>query len=145
MAILDQSKKPYLVDNDERQFIGIELPFNKSDGIDGWFKSTEITLDAVKQNIKLLLMTERGERLMQPTIGLSLRSLLFEQITPDNINSIKMELMTTFESLLPFIDVNNIDINTTGMDALGRNTIALRVDFFLKRDPNTLSSVLVDL
>ena len=43
MAILDKSVKPFIQDNDEKQFIGLSLPFVKSDGIEGWFKSTETT------------------------------------------------------------------------------------------------------
>ena len=45
MAVLDQSKKPYIQDRDEKQFIGIDLSFTRSEGIEGWFKSTETTLD----------------------------------------------------------------------------------------------------
>ena len=108
MAILDKSRKPYIQDNDEEQFIGLSLPFTKSDGIDGWFQSTRTTLDAVKQNIKLLLSTERGERLMQPTIGLGLRTYLFQQLDNSTVDEIKADLTTTFQNLLPFVTINNI-------------------------------------
>ena len=145
MAILDKSRKPYIQDNDEKQFIGLSLPFTKSDGIDGWFQSTRTTLDAVKQNIKLLLSTERGERLMQPTIGLGLRTYLFQQLDNSTVDEIKADLTTTFQNLLPFVTINNIDVNISQMDSLGKNTISIRVDFHVTRDPNTLDSVIVDV
>ena len=145
MAVLDQSKKPYIQDRDEKQFIGIDLSFTRSEGIEGWFKSTETTLDAVKNNIRLLLMTEKGERLMQPSIGLGLKRFLFEQIKPDTASIIEAELSHVFEYLMPFISINNVDINTDASDALGRNTISIQVDFFLTKDPNTLASVMIDV
>ncbi len=145
MAILDKSVKPFIQDNDEKQFIGLSLPFVKSDGIEGWFKSTETTLDAVKQNLKLLMMTEKGERLMQPNVGLNLRSYLFQQIDKNTIDSVKADLTASFERLLPFIMVKNIQIDVTQLDSIGKNTMNIRVDFSLSRDPNTLSSVIVDI
>ena len=145
MAILDKSVKPFIQDNDEKQFIGLSLPFVKSDGIEGWFKSTETTLDAVKQNLKLLMMTEKGERLMQPNVGLNLRSYLFQQIDKNTIDSVKADLTASFERLLPFIMVKNIQIDVTQLDSIGKNTMNIRVDFSLSRDTNTLSSVIVDI
>ena len=55
MAIKDTKRKPFIVDNDENVFVGIELPFRKSDGPEGWFSSTTTTIEAVKENIKNLL------------------------------------------------------------------------------------------
>ena len=37
--------------------------------------------DSVKESIRNILLTDRGERLMQPTIGGNLRAMLFENIT----------------------------------------------------------------
>ena len=74
MAILDKTKKPYIADRDNKVFIGIDLPIRKSDGSEGYFASTSTTIEAVKNNIKNLLLTERGERIMQPFLGLNLRS-----------------------------------------------------------------------
>ena len=40
MAVRDTTKKPFIDDRDEKVFIGIDLPFRKSEGMDGWFAST---------------------------------------------------------------------------------------------------------
>ena len=69
MAIKDLSKKPFVEDRDNNVFIGIDLPFRKSDGVEGWFASTKTTIEAVKNNIKNLLSTHKGERYLQPNIG----------------------------------------------------------------------------
>ncbi len=101
MAVRDTTKKPFIADRDDNIFIGIDYPFHKSDGPEGYFKSTETTIKAVKNNIKLLLSTEKGERIMQISMG-------------------------------PDTDV-------------GRNTMTIRVDFNITRDPNTLESVQVEI
>ena len=69
MAFRDTTKKPYVFDRDTDVFIGIDYPFHKSSGPDGWFKSTSTTIEAVKNNIKMLLSTDKGERLLQPNLG----------------------------------------------------------------------------
>ena len=53
MAIRDTTIKPYIQDRDENVFIGIDYPFHKSSGVEGWFKSTSTTIEAVKNNINL--------------------------------------------------------------------------------------------
>ena len=69
MAIRDITKKPFIQDRDENVFVGIDYPFHKSDGIEGWFSSTDTTIKAIKNNVKMLLSTTRGERILQPSLG----------------------------------------------------------------------------
>ena len=38
--------------------------------------------NAVKQSVRNLLLTNKGERLFQPTVGSNLKALLFENATP---------------------------------------------------------------
>ena len=39
--------------------------------------------EAVKQSIKNLLLTDRGERPFQPDLGSDIRKMLFENLTPN--------------------------------------------------------------
>ena len=54
MAIVDTTRKPFIEDRDSSIFVGIDYPFSRSDKSEGWFKSTETTIDSVKNNIKNL-------------------------------------------------------------------------------------------
>tara|TARA_Y100001937_G_scaffold128299_1_gene203849 strand:- start:1762 stop:2205 length:444 start_codon:yes stop_codon:yes gene_type:complete len=141
MAIRDTSKKPYTQDRDELVFVGIDYPFHKSNGVEGWFKSTETTIEAVKNNIKLLLLTTRGERLMQPTLGLNLRRFLFEQFTDESRITIENEIVDTFRTFLPFVEIKDLVIGMNETDAVGKNKLTISVLFNITRDPNTLESV----
>ena len=145
MAILDTSKKPFIQDRDNDVFIGINLPFKKSEGSEGYFLSTTTTIDAVKNNVKLLLSTDKGERIFQPNLGVGLRRFLFEPITGETTLAIQNEIIDTFNFWLPFITIKDIQVETTSADGTNLNQISLNVIFNLDKDPNTLESVQVQI
>ena len=145
MAIKDLSKKPFIEDRKENVFIGIDLPFRKSNGIEGWFTSTTTTIESVKNNIRNLLNTHKGERYMQPTLGLNLRNYMFEQITIDLQDTIKTEILETFNFWLPFVQIQNLDINMLESSTSDKNKLTISVLFNIVRDPNTTESVQVEI
>ena len=142
MAIRDITKKPYVNDRDENVFIGIDYPFIRSAGQEGWFKSTPTTIEAVKNNVKMLLSTERGERLMQPTLGLSMKQFLFEQITEETFQLIQEEIIDTFSFWLPFVEIKDIEVSNKTIDD---NNIIIDLTFNITKDPNTLESIQVEI
>ena len=145
MAVLDTSKKPFIQDRDNDVFIGINLPFKKSEGSEGYFLSTTTTIDAVKNNVKLLLSTDKGERIFQPNLGIGLRRFLFEPITGETTLAIQNEIIETFNFWLPFITIKDIKVETTSADGTNPNQISINVIFNLDKDPNTLESVQVQI
>ena len=145
MAILDTSKKPFIQDRDNNVFIGINLPFKKSEGSEGYFLSTTTTIEAVKNNVRLLLSTDKGERIFQPNLGIGLRRFLFEPITGETTIAIQNEIIETFNFWLPFITIKDIQVETTSADGTNPNQISINVIFNLDKDPNTLESVQVQI
>ena len=146
MAIRDRIRKPFIEDNDTNVKIGIDLPIRRDDGLDGFFATTSTTIEAVKNNIRNLLQTNEGERFFQPNLGLNLRRMLFENITDDNIISIQDSILDKFELWLPFVEIKNIEVKTHDDDInIGLNTISINVIFNIEQDPNTLSSVQVNI
>jgi len=141
MAIRDTSIKPFIQDRDENIFVGIDYPFHKSNGSEGWFKSTSTTIEAVKNNVRLLLRTERGERLMQPNLGVALKRFLFQQIDADTIIAMQNEIIDVMNFWLPFVEIKDIQVSADD----SRNTININVTFNIIRDPNTLSSVQIEI
>ena len=142
MAIRDTSRKPYIVDNDTNVKVGIDLPIRRDDVKDGFFASTSTTIEAVKNNIRNLLQTNQGERLMQPTLGLNLRRLLFEQIGEESVVGVQDSILDTFKFWLPFVEVRDIQILTNEDSVtIGVNEIRVKILFNIIQDPNTLDSV----
>ena len=145
MAIRDTTKKPFIEDRNSNIFIGIDYPFRKSSGTEGYFASTDTTIKAVKNNIKMLLNTHKGERLMQPNLGTGLRRFLFEQYTPDLKLAVQNEITDMINYWLPFVEIKDLQVSMGSDTAVGRNTMGIKVDFNITRDPNTLESVQVEI
>ena len=146
MAIKDTYKKPFVEDRDNNIFIGIDLPFRKSNGSEGWFASTTTPIEAVKNNIKNLLSTHKGERYMQPNIGLNLRKFLFEQFTDELRLQIENDILDTFNFWLPFVQVRDLQVGMAQQTSGDNNNkLIINVIFNIVRDPNTLESVQVEI
>jgi phage baseplate assembly protein W len=86
--------------------IGVSLPFNGP----GCFKSTYTTKDQIKSNLVNLLLTDIGERVMNPNFGTDLKKFLFEGITDDNIDLLKNSLLNSISIFIPEITVVSIEI-----------------------------------
>ena len=145
MAIKDYSRKPYTQDNDTNIKIGIDLPVRRDPVSGGFFATTSTTIEAVKNNIKNLLQTQSGERLMRPNFGLNLQRVLFEQITDESLLGIQDLILDQIENWLPFVEVFDIQIYTADSDSVvGSNEVAVKVIFNIKNDPTTLNSVTIE-
>ena len=125
MAIKDTSRKPFIEDNDTNVFIGIDLPIHKSDGKEGYFASTKTTIEAVKNNIRNVLNTERGER-----------------FNDESVIQMQNDILDTLEIWLPFVEVRNITVSTNTDDStVGVNALKIDILFNITQDPDTLDSV----
>tara|TARA_B100000287_G_scaffold435421_1_gene503626 strand:+ start:781 stop:1224 length:444 start_codon:yes stop_codon:yes gene_type:complete len=145
MAIrISPTSGSFVQDRDSNVFIGIDLPFRKSTGVEGYFASTSTTIEAVKTDIITLLNTRVGERVMQPNLGIDLHSYLFEQITPTLEDEIRMSIINTFKNWLPYVTVSNLEIQleeTTGLS----NIMVIKLHFFIGQDPLKKEVVEVEL
>ena len=145
MAIKDTSKKPYIIDNQEEVFVGLDLPIRKGTDKQGYFASTTTTIEAVKNNIRNLLNTTPQERLYYPTFGLNLRTLLFNNIDESTEITVQQNIVDTFKFWLPFVNIQNIQINTQSTEpSLNTNTISVNIVFNIVQDPDTTASITLD-
>ena len=139
MPILDRRKDRFVEDQDKRVSVGIDFPFGRVGNGDGYFKSTKTTIDAIKNNIKLLLQTNQGERLFQPNLGMNLKNYLFQQMTEETRIQIENDIVDVFSRWLPFVELKDIQI--TNRDEV--NQLVINIVFNIKRAPNSLESVQV--
>jgi len=139
MPILDNRKDRFVEDQDSRVSVGIDFPFARVVGGDGYFATTKTTIEAVKTNIRLLLQTNQGERLFQPSLGMNLKQILFEQMTEDLTIQIENDIVDVFQRWLPFVDLRNIEVNRR--DDI--NQVTINIQFNINRTPNSLESVQV--
>ena len=116
--------------------IGLKLPFTRDRA--GLFGTTENTLEQSGHNIKNLLLTAKGERVMQPDFGSNLRTLLFEQYTEDLTDRIKEEIQEAMSTWLPYIVISSVSIIE---DETNPNQTKVDLDFSLNYEPNRFDSI----
>jgi len=90
--------------------LSIALPLSL-DEKDGPYRSN-VTLDEVaQQNIKMIVLTNPGERVMTPDFGVGIRNYLFEQETPFLINDIRTRIKNQVDKYAPFIKIRELNID----------------------------------
>tara|TARA_R100000234_G_C4853470_1_gene116167 strand:+ start:98 stop:511 length:414 start_codon:yes stop_codon:yes gene_type:complete len=120
--------------------IGLELPFARSSR--GLFGQTETTLEQAGHNIKNLLLTAKGERVMQPDFGSDLRTLLFEQSDENISERIRESIDEAMSTWLPYIDISDIDII---QDEKNLNTMKVNINFSLNYEPDRFNTITLDI
>ena len=100
-----------VIENDlnEDTYIGLELPMTH--GPLGFFSRTKTALEQAKSNIRNLLLTNKGERLGNPTFGTNLLSLVFSQENTDLESRVEEEIRASMGEFLPFINIVSIETN----------------------------------
>ena len=121
-------EKKFLVDEQDKS-VGVTLPLRK--GNNGYFEVSYTTKEQIKSNIKSLLLTQKGERVMQPTFGSDLRKCLFEPITQNLDSLIEDSITEAINTWMPYVTVESIiyDVNNSLKDM---NRIDLELKYSLK-------------
>ena len=96
--------------------------------------------DAVKQSIRNLLLTNPGERLMQPNIGAGISALLFENITPGTLKLIQSKVKSTIRTYEPRAELIDVSVSSNYDD----NKVSVFVSFYVRNvdQPITLDVIL---
>lgn len=89
--------------------IGIDLPMNTAHG-QGVFQLNYLTLDQAVANAKNLLLTNQGERYMQPEFGCNLRQTLFQNINEDLVIDVETLIRNQFSYWLPYISIVSLQV-----------------------------------
>ena len=111
---------------------GMTLPIQV--GNTGFFAQAYTSLDQAKANLENLLLTAKGERIMQPEFGSGLRSLLFEQMDDVEFEKkIQNAILKSVEYWLPYIRVEAIDVEMTD-ELKDKNQVNLSLQFTVGND-----------
>ena len=130
------AKKINPLDRQPRKAVGVDLPFSSP----SVFNSTYQTKDALKVNLINFLLTNVGERPLNPTFGAGLRDLLFENINQQELDDIKETISTNITRFFPNIKPTLIK--------LGSEPDSNTISFFLKyaiTDQNIQDEILINI
>jgi len=96
---------------------GAKLPLT-FDAKDGPYSLVRDYATLMRQNLKMLLLTAPGERMMIPSYGVGLKNFLFENKGSNIRNDIKAKIKEQVKIYLPFIKILNVRFFETGENAL---------------------------
>jgi phage baseplate assembly protein W len=93
--------------------------------------------EAVKEAIKNLILTDRGERLMQPLVGGNIRAILFENNTPATIKIIQETVKETINFYEPRATLLDVIVQSS----LDESTVEVAIYFYINNieQPITLT------
>lgn len=98
--------------------------------------------DAIKESLKNLVLTDKGERLFQPNLGSDIRKTLFENNTPATLRILQeqvKEVINNFEPRITLIDVeiiSNYDENAVSINVvyyIRNSEVPITTTIFLER------------
>ena len=113
--------------------INYKFPWKKSPK--GGFASNEETIDAVADDLRMLLLTNHGERLIHGDFGANLRKIIFEFNGPDLQQAVRDAVLTATEKWMPFVTLTDIEVRDRNIDTtIGPNQIHLKIKFSVGPD-----------
>ena len=118
--------------------VGLGVAF--STGAHGLFSSIYTTPQQVKENLKSLLLTRVGERLMQPTFGTNLLNIIFEP----NLSNLKEDitdlLTAPINYWIPSITIESVDIITNEDDPTMIHNLKITINYSVQNfSTNTIT------
>jgi phage baseplate assembly protein W len=94
--------------------IGLSFPFSQSTGSLGYLEPTSDVISAIQANLRVLLLTNWGERPMRYEFGCNMREFLFEPATDELRGRIAERIRAQLAKWMPFLSLSELFINFTG-------------------------------
>ena len=122
--------------------IGLSLPL--INGSNGYFQTTLTHLEQAKHNLKNLLLTVKGERVMQPDLGCDIWKMVFNQ-NDDTVEMIaEQHIKDAVNTWLPYLELKSVNV-VSSFSEIDNNILRIEVVFFLIDDPNAFDSITFDV
>ena len=86
------------------------------DEIDG-IKLVKNFPDLVEQNLKNLILTIPGERVMDPLFGVGISEYLFEQNLPTTYVEIRAKIIQRVNKYMPFVRIDNVVFSNEAIES----------------------------
>ena len=133
LANFSQTSNNSIIVNDYA--IGLTLPLQMTTNT---FNQTYDNLVQLQSNVKNLLLTQKGERLAQPTFGSDLQKLVFEPNDGELEEKISNAIESAISQWLPQLTVEKIDIDATA-DIKDKNQVDISIIFTAKYNQQNFS------
>ena len=90
------------------------------DQIDGYGLNKDFK-EVTRQNLKMVILTNPGERIMIPDFGVGIRTYLFANTTQTTFNTIRKRINNQVTKYLPYISIQEIKFLSERNDFIQAN------------------------
>jgi len=104
-----------------------KLPLSKN-ATDGYTLNKD-HVEMITQNLKMLILTSPGERIMEPLFGVGLRNFLFLQATENTYDTIRSQVREQVAMYMPFVEVVSVEINSDTQNISSAVGINISLEF----------------
>jgi phage baseplate assembly protein W len=108
---------------------GAKLPLARND-IDGNYELIKDLKNLSKQNLKMLILTSPGERIMNPKFGVGIRKFLFEFKDSYTKQQIANKIIEQTNKYLPYISITSITYPEQNNSNPYDGDLNIRIEFF---------------
>ncbi len=121
--------------------LGIKIPYSR--GNQGFFDQTFSDIERCHTNLKMLLMTAKGERPMMPTYGSDLRSLLFNPGEDGYDELLKEAVHDATEKWMPEVVILGVEVVRDFSTA--PNSAILKINFSINAIPDSYENIEIEV
>jgi hypothetical protein len=87
--------------------------------------------DMVSQNLKMLILTAPGERIMDPEFGVGIRNYLFEQNHSTTHQEIDLKIKNQVNKYMPFLDVRTVILGPDEIQDGNPNLLKIQIKYLI--------------
>lgn len=91
--------------------------------------------ESIKESLKNLILTNRGERLFQPDLGSDVRASLFENATPVTLKILDERVRDVINNFEPRVSLIDVDVTSIYDD----NRVQITIYFYVKNSEDPIS------
>lgn len=119
-----------------KAFLGVGWAFPPGLEADGTIAEAAYDED-IRQAIRIIMFTNRGERVMRPDFGAGLKEFVFEPVTTSTLAAVQKRVQDALTLWEPRIDVLAVQVTTEPPE---RNTLLIHV-IYRVRATNTVENL----
>jgi phage baseplate assembly protein W len=96
---------------------------------EGGYGLTKTFKELSAQNLKMLILTSPGERVMDPSFGVGIYNYLFELNTQHTKSQVVGRINQQVRKYLPFIAIQSIDFDEDGGMTVDSNFLSVLIEY----------------
>ena len=85
--------------------------------------------EVIRQNLKMLVLTSPGERVMEPAFGVGMYNFLFELEIKQTRTRLRERIIQQVKKYMPFIQITGISYSPAEGSNVGTNSLGVKIKY----------------